>query len=537
MVNSLIKGLLAISVTSLLVACGGDEGCVPDSNTICRDNGAEPATLDPHRAQGVPASNVLRDMYEGLFTEGAGGEITWGMAENAQINDRVAVFNLRKNALWSNGDPVTAHDFVYSFRRAVDPKTNSDYAKILSPIVNADDIIKKKKPVESLGVKALDKHTLEIRLNVPTSYLRGMLTHSITYPVHEASVKKHGARFVRPENSVSNGPYVLAERSPDVHIKLKKNDNYHAADSVQVENIYYLAIKDRNTAEKLYRTGKIDFLDSLPPGKPLCERARKRYGSQLHEAAILGTYYYTFNMTKPKFQNKKLRHALALAIDRSHIVNTITGCGEVEAYSWVAKGAYRYKSPEMSYMKMTQKERETLARKLYAEAGYSAANPLKMDLLYNSSDGHRKIAVAVTGMWKKVLGVETTLENKEWKTFLKARKDKNTVEVARAGWIADYNDPHTFTEIFVSDHGQNDAHYANPAYDAQLAKANRELNVKKRMQMIAEAERILLEDMPIIPIYFYSSKNVINPALKGYKDNIMDHHPSRYMWLMRQPKK
>lgn len=536
MVNSLIKGLATLGLVSTLVACETDQGCQPDAETICRDNGAEPATLDPHRAQGVPAANVLRDMYEGLYTEGARGEITWGVAKDAQINDRVAVFNLREDALWSNGDQVTAHDFVYSFRRAVDPKTKSDYAKLLSPILNADAIIEGKKTPDMLGVKALDKHTLEIRLNLPTSYLTGMLTHSITYPVHRPSVEKHGARFVRAENSVTNGAYVLGARKPDEYIKLVKNDNFHSADSVKVKNVFYLPIKDRDTAEKLYRTGQLDFLDSLPTGKKNCDAARARYKAELHEHVILGTYYYTFNTKNPKFKNKKLRHALALAVDRSHLVNNITGCGEVEAYAWVAKGTRHYKSPEMPYMRMTQQERETLAKKLYKEAGYGPKNPLSIEVLYNTSEGHEKIAVAISGMWKKVLGVNTSLQNKEWKVFLEARKDENAVEVARAGWIGDYNDPHTFTEIFMSGHGQNDAHYENPAYDAKLVAANRELHRPTRMKMIAEAEKIFLEDMPIIPLYYYSSKNVINPELKGYKDNIMDHHASRYMWLMRKPK-
>ncbi len=543
--------LLAAALTAacfLSVACGQREELQPPVQTalvggasgqelatvqiLRRGNGTEPETLDPHRAEGVTAANVLRDLFEGLVTEAPDGTLIPGAAESWTLSDDglVYTFKLQGNGRWSNGDPVTADDFVYGLRRSADPATLSEYSAILYPIENAAEVVAGTLPSERLGVRAVDAQTLEIRLHSPTPYLLGLLTHASTYPVHRQSVEQHGARFARPGMLVSNGPFRLGEWVVQSHIRLLRNPQYRDDAHTTLNEVWYYPVENAEAELNRYRAGELDLTETVPARQ--IPWLRQNLPDELHIAPYLGSYVFGFNTTQPPFRDApKLRKALALALDREILTSKISGAGELPAYSWVPPvSGYTQQLPD--WAQWTQAERNAEAQRLYAEAGYSASRPLRMQLLYNTESNHRRLAVAMAAMWREVLGVETELLNQEWQVFLQTRRSRLDTQLFRYGWIGDYNDPYTFAEILESKHGLNDMGYSNPRYDALLAAAAREADPQQRMDMLAEAERVMLEDMPIVPLYFYVSKKMVKPWVAGMEANIMDHHHSRHLRIL-----
>ncbi|MBL8197600.1 MAG: peptide ABC transporter substrate-binding protein [Chromatiales bacterium] len=543
--------LLAAALTAacfLSVACGQREELQPPVQTalvggasgqelatvqiLRRGNGTEPETLDPHRAEGVTAANVLRDLFEGLVTEAPDGTLIPGAAESWTLSDDglVYTFKLQGNGRWSNGDPVTADDFVYGLRRSADPATLSEYSAILYPIENAAEVVAGTLPSERLGVRAVDAQTLEIRLHSPTPYLLGLLTHASTYPVHRQSVEQHGARFARPGTLVSNGPFKLGEWVVQSHIRLLRNPQYRDDAHTTLNEVWYYPVENAEAELNRYRAGELDLTETVPARQ--IPWLRQNLPDELHIAPYLGSYVFGFNTTQPPFRDApKLRKALALALDREILTSKISGAGELPAYSWVPPvSGYTQQLPD--WAQWTQVERNAKAQRLYAEAGYSASRPLRMQLLYNTESNHRRLAVAMAAMWREVLGVETELLNQEWQVFLQTRRSRLDTQLFRYGWIGDYNDPYTFAEILESKHGLNDMGYSNPRYDALLAAAAREGNPVRRMETLAEAERVMLEDMPIVPLYFYVSKKMVKPWVAGMEANIMDHHHSRHLRIL-----
>ncbi len=498
-----------------------------------KGNGPEPQSLNPHQSLGVPASNILRDLFEGLISEAPNGELIPGVAKHWEIDERGTryIFYLREQAKWSNGEPVTAHDFVYSWQRIVTPQTGSVYAQILAPILHANAIIQGKKEPTALAVKALDDHTLEVKLQGPTPYFLGLLTHSTTYPLHAATVKKYGNKFARANRLMSNGAYRLTEWVVQSHIILKRNPQYWDNSHTRIDTVYYYPIEDQSTELKRYRAGEIDFTHEIPLNQ--YKWIKKNLANDLHVAPYLGTYYYGFNLTKTPFKdNIKLRQALTMAIDRKIIAEKITGSGEIPAYGWVPPGISNYQAQSFAWRDMNKADRLAKAQKLYQQAGYSKANPLVIEVRYNTSENHKKIALAISSMWKKTLGVKVKLLNEEWKVFLANRKQKNT-EAFRSGWIADYNDAFSFAELLYSQHGINDTGYNNAHYDALLKQSAIEQDQEKRRQLLAQAEQIMLADYPIMPIYFYVTKRLVKPYVRGYQANIMDHHYTKNMYLAK----
>jgi oligopeptide transport system substrate-binding protein len=546
------RALAPAAIALFLAACGGD---VPSSaqsaaesastavggatgdelaaeQVLRRGNGAEPQTLDPHKAEGVPSSNIQRDLYEGLVGKAPNGDLVPGAAESWTISDDglVYTFELRESARWSNGDPVTADDFVYSLRRSVDPATLSRYSFMLRPIVNAEAITDGQAAPETLGVTALDTHSLEIRLRAPTPYFLGVLTHSAAYPVHRPTVEAHGDRWARPGTLVSNGAYKLDDWVVQSHIKLVRNPQYWDDANTTIEEVYYYAIENQATELKRYRANELDITNELPYKQ--LTWIRENVPDELTIAPYLGIYYYGFNVTRPPFEdNLPLRKALALAIDREIITGRVTAAGEIPAYGWVPEVSnYTQQRPE--WAAWSKAEREAEAKRLYAEAGYSEADPLEVQILYNTHENHKTIAVAVASMWKQVLGVETELLNEEWKVFLETRRKRETTEVFRAGWIGDYDDAYTFAELMHSENDLNDSGWVNPRYDELLELASNEGDLAERARYLQEAEQVLLEDLPIIPIYFYVTKRLVKPWVGGYENNIMDHHYTKDMFIL-----
>jgi len=514
------------SVTSLT-------GPAAAETVIHRGNGAEPESLDPHKLTGVPEANLTYDLSEGLLVLSPKAEPAPGVAESWDISDdgTTYTFHLRQDAKWSNGDPVTAEDFVYSFRRAVDPATASDYAPILSVIKNADPIINgEDKDLSKLGVEAVDAHTLKIALNASTPYFLGLMTHSISFPVHKATVETFGDQWTRPGNSVTNGPYMIQEWTPQSRIVLVKNPNFWDAANVKIDKVIYYPTEDIAEELKRFRAGELDITYTVPSDQ--IPWIRKNLAKQYHNVPYLGTYYYVVNLTRePLGSGLKLRQALALAIDRKILVEKITQAGQLPAYSWVPPGIPGYESALTFDAKMSQAERNEMAKKLFAEAGYGPDNPLNIELLYNTSDNHRKIAIAVAGMWKKTLGVNTALTNQEWKVYLDTR-DKKAFQEVRAAWIGDYPDASNFLDLFLSNAGErNDAGYNNAKFDELMRTAAVTANPQERAKLLHDAEQIFLDDIAIIPIYYYATNHLVADRVEGWVDNVLDYQLTRYLSL------
>ncbi len=509
-----------------------DEGVL---TTLNRGNGQEPQTLDPHLASGVPASNILRDLFEGLTGESPDGRIIPGAAQrwNISHDGTVYTFHLRRDARWSNGDPVTGADFVFGLQRSADPETASSYVHVLAPIQNAEAVISGEMPVTELGVHALDTYTVQITLNAPTPYFLGLLTHSSTYPVHQASLQAAGRDFSKPGNLVSNGAYRLQDWVVRSQVSLLKNPYYWDADNVAIDKVVYHAIEDQSAELKRYRSGELDWTEEVPNN--LFRWIQEHMADQLVVTPWLGSYYFGFNLTKEPFiDSPDLRRALALAIDREIITGKVTQFGEQPAFSLVPPGMPDYPRSVPEWAEWDQARREEEARRLYQNAGYSSEAPLRVEIRYNTSENHKKIALAIASMWKQVLGVEAGLVNEEWKVFLQNREQKSVTQVFRAGWIGDYNDAFSFLELFHSSHGRNDFGYSNPVYDRLLADIAKERIPIRRRRLMAAAEQILLQDQPIIPIYAYVTKRLVKPQLKGWENNIMDHHYSKHLYFETQ---
>lgn len=520
--------------TPQTVQVGGASGQELAAEQILRKgNGTEPESLDPHRAEGVTASNVLRDLFEGLVTEAPDGALIPGAAESWTISEdgRVYTFKLRPRGRWSNGDPVVAEDFAFGLRRSADPATLSEYSAILYPIENAYEVVNGSLPPEKLGVRALDARTLEIRLHSPTPYLLGLLTHSSTYPVHRPSVVKFGGKFARPGNLVSNGAYRLQAWVVQSYIQLVRNTHYWDNDQTVINEVWYYPVENAESELSRYRADEFDMTGTVPNRQ--IPWLRKNLPAELHIAPYLGSYSFGFNTAQPPFKdNIPLRKALTMALDRDILVGKITGAGEIAAYSWVPP-VTGYQNQQPVWATWTQEERNAEARRLYAQAGYSADKPLRVQLLHNTEINHRRLAVAMAAMWRDVLGVETEILNQEWQVFLQTRRTRIDTQVFRYGWIGDYNDPYTFAEILESKHGLNDMSYNNPRYDALLLQASRQADPAVRMGLLEEAERVMLDDMPMLPIYYYVSKQMVKPWVAGFVSNIMDHHHTRHFRILK----
>ncbi len=513
---------------------GGPSGTELDERQVLHvGNGAELQTLDPHRAEDVPSFNVHMDIYEGLISQSPKGDLVPGVATDWTVSEdgKTYVFNLRPEARWSNGDAVTAHDFVHSLRRAVDPKTLSVYSYILSPLLHADDITAGKRPPEELGVRALDDHKLEITLANPTPYFLELLAHSMAYPVHRATLEQHGDQWTRPGNLVGNGAFMLDEWVVQSHVKVVRNPYYWDNANTKLEEVWFHATEDQTAEMQRFRALELDMTEIIPAAQ--INFIRENLADELVVAPYLGSYYYGFNVTRPPFKdNPKLRRALSLAVNRDIITKQILNVGQISSYGFVPP-ITGYTQQQMSEASWTQEQRDAEAKRLYAEAGYGPNNQLRTQILYNTQEDHRRIAVAIASMWRQVLGVEAEILNQEWKVFLDTRTQRRDTQVYRQGWIGDYNDPFTYLEILRSTAGQNDTGYSNPEYDRLLDASQTTLDPQARMRVLEEAERLMLADMPILPLYIYVRPRLVQPWVGGYESNIMDRHRHKYMYVLK----
>jgi len=528
-----------IVAVAMMVAAGCEEpverdGEIPKAGVqvLHRGNGAEPASLDPHRSVGGPAANIQRDLFEGLVATAPDGAPMPGVAANWEVSpDGLTwMFHLRPNARWSNGDPVTARDFEFSFRRALDPATASDYASILSPILNAREVIAGRMPTTMLGVEAVDGNTLRIRLEGPTPYFLELLTHPMTFPVHPRSVIEHGDRYTRPGNLIGNGPFHLSEWVVQAHVKLVRNHHYWDSRNVAIDEVWYYPIANESSELAQYRAGEIDWTYNVPHQQ--FGWVQRNLGEELSAYPRLAVSYLGVNVSLPPFAGApELRRALSMALDRELITRSVTGGGEIPAFAWVPPiEGYESQAPE--WASWSRREQLDEAERLYRAAGYSRRTPLEVELLYAAGPNSQRLAVAIAAMWKEALGVHTDLRSEEFKVFLHSRGDLGRSGVFRSTWAADYRDPYSFAGLLASDSGLSDTGRRNARYDELLARSMMTADAAERAALLEEAERIVAEEQPVIPLYYFVTTRLVKPWVRGWAPNAMDVHPSRHFYLV-----
>ncbi|MCW8331681.1 ABC transporter substrate-binding protein [Photobacterium sp. SDRW27] len=486
---------------------------------LVRGNGTEVASLDPHKTEGVPESHVIRDLLEGLVNQDENGNTVPGVAESWETTDnRTFTFHLRKDAKWSNGDPVTAHDFVYSFKRAVDPATASPYSWYLemTTMKNADEIIAGKADKETLGVTAIDDNTLKIELEAAVPYFVKMMGHTTVKPVNQKVVEKYGDDWTKPENFVGNGAFALDKWVVNERIVLKRNPQYWDNDKTVIDQVTFLPIENQVAEMNRFLAGEIDITNELP--NEHFRRLKKDHSDVVSISGNLCSYYYGFNNAKAPFDDVRVRKALSYAIDRDIVTKALLGQGQKSGYFLTPEITANFNPVTPEYGKLTQKERNAKAKELLEEAGFGKGKPLEFTLLYNTSENHKKIAVAIASMWKKNLGVTANLENQEWKTYLDNRRQGN-FDVTRAGWCGDYNEASSFLSLMQSNNSSNDPKYHSKAYDAIMEKALNSTSESEREQLYIQAEKQLAKDMPIAPIYQYVKARLVSTKVGGYPSN------------------
>jgi oligopeptide transport system substrate-binding protein len=515
----------------LLSQCAGAEKVAPPGEQILNfGNGAEPKDLDPHVGANEPEFNIEQNIFEGLV--GKNPEtlaLVPGVAERWVITDagKTYTFFLRKDAKWSNGEPVTADDFVYSWRRLVDPKTASEYASQGNWLKNGKLIGQGKiRDLTQLGVRAKDPHTLVATLERPTPFFLATTYMSVMYPLPRKAIEKFGARWTRPENMVSNGPFLLEKWDVNKSIRLKKNPFYWDRENVRLTQVNIIPTENANTEENMFRTKQLDVTLRVPQDKiPLWTKDRT---GVFYSSPILATYCYRVNVTKPPLNDKRVRRALALGLDRSKIVKYVTQGGQSPARNWTPPGIKGFNPIPRFPSDLSQLGE---AKQLLREAGFPDGKGLPpIEILYNTDEGHKKIAEAVQQMWKINLGVKITMQNQEWKVFLNSERMLE-YQLARFTWNADYNDPNTFLELWMTENQNNQTGYSNLAYDHVLEAAANELDLEKRKAIFQKAEDIIGDEVPIIPIYTYTHSYLKAKKVQGWTSNIENFRPLKYVWI------
>ncbi len=500
-------------------------------NELRRGTAGEPDSLDPHRAVSAPALIVLNDLFEGLTTLDARGKPSMGAAETVALSKdgRTYTFKLRRGLQWSDGAPLTAEDFVFSFRRLADPKTGSaGLAAYTNLIKNGDAVLAGKAEPTSLGVTAPDAATVQIELTDPAPYALTVFALPSFAPVPRHQIDRHGSAWTRPENHVSNGAYRLAEWIPNSHVRVVRNDKFHAATSVTIASVVYRPIADLNGGLRLVQTGELDTLTNFPPER--LDYLKSDMPNTLHLAPSLGLVVYLFNHRLAKFQDPRVREALSISIDREVLTSKIVRTGDKPAFGLVPSGLPNYFSALPAAASNRGANGPKRARELLAAAGYSATKPLEVELLYHTSEEHKKIAVVVASMWQAI-GVRTTLRNAERQVAEVAARNGN-YEITRAAWFSPYDDPVGLLGFLRGDSPQNITGYVSDAADAALQRAQREVDLATRGKLLRQAERQMVADHAAIPLYFMVSRRLVAPRVKGWRDdNLTAFYGARYLSL------
>ncbi len=536
------KSLPSFSLMSLLLAlaCAAQNvvaASVPAGVALAakqewvRSNGSEPETLDPALAESVPANQIARDLFEGLTAINTSGKMVPGVAESwKQLNPTTWVFTLRKGAQFSNGDPISAEDFVYGWRRYLDPKTASQYATTLAPfILNGMDVAEGKKPVTELGVKALAKDQLEVKTPFPVAFLLDLLANTQFAPIHKATIDKFGKDWTKPGNMVGNGAFALKEWRVNSAVVLEKNPRYWDAKSVVLNKVSFLAIEDSNADVKMYQSGETDMVYLLPPGS--YEQMKKTYPAEVKNGPMLGLRFYALNNKDPMMKDLRVRKALSMVIDRDILASKVTADGQIPAYGLVIKGIAGADVTSYDWAKWPMDKRVAEAKKLLAEAGIKPGT--KISFTYNTDQYHKKMAIFAASEWKTKLGLETEMDNLEFKVLIKKRHD-GEFQIARHGWVADYNDATTFLTLVQCDSDANDNKNCNRKAEELITQGNQSSDPVKRKALLTEAARLVMEDYPMIPLLQYTLPRLLKSYVGGYfESNPMDHFRSKDFYIIK----
>jgi len=532
--------LLSVIILVGLTGCGGGESNVSAGNktgTLYWGNGTEPQSLDPQIATGVPEHHIISAVMEGLVLKDRKTlEPRPGVAKSWDISDdgRVYTFYLRDNARWSNGDPHTAHDYAWSWWRALQPALGNLYAYMLFPIENAQQYYEGDiSDFNKVGVKALNDRTLQVTLKYPTPYFLQLLDHYSLFPVHQATIEKfgdadqRGTRWTYEGNLVGNGPFQLVDWKINRRIVVQRNPHYWDKENVSLNEIIFIPIENIVTEERMFRAGQLHVTSSLPADKISVYREAK--DPELRIAPYLGTYYYRLNVRKPQLKDPRVRRALAMTVDRQKLVDNITKGGQLPAYAMTPPGTMGY------FPKSDLKFDPQGAKKLLADAGYPNGDGFPpTEILYNTNEGHRKVAVALQDMWKKHLNIDIRLLNQEWKVYLDS-ESAGQYEISRAGWIGDYVDPNNFLDLFLCGGGNNRTGWCNEEYDRLILDVAPSMSShSERLEVFQQAEKILLDDMPIIPIYTYTTVQLVDSSVKNFDANIMNAASYKDLYLQAE---
>jgi oligopeptide transport system substrate-binding protein len=532
------RHLLIITALILISACGRlatnvDTGTA--NQVLHLGNGSEPSGLDPHLITDVGASRIVAELLEGLIgldPKTLAAEPAAASSWKVSADLKTYTFYLNPNGKWSNGDKVVAQDFVYSWQRLLMPDLASEYSYQLFVVTGAEDyhtgIIE---DFNSVGVKAINDLTLQVELQAPTPYFLTLLSHPSTFPVHRPTIEEFGdiddpgSLWTRAGNYVGNGPFVLTEWALNRIIRIEKSPSYRDAEKIKLNEVRFYPIDNLSTEERMFRANTLHITESIPSEKIAVYQAKN--SREIKISPYFGTYYYRINTLKPPMDDKRIRLALAMTIDRQKIVTAITKGGQIPAYNFTPPDTEGFTARAKIPFDIER------AQQLLADAGYPGAEGLgPIEILYNTSEGHKKIAIAIQQMWKLALDIDVKLYNQDWKSSLITISNLD-YQVARSAWIGDYPDPNTFLDTMTTGNGNNRTGFTNAEYDALIRKAANTMDQQQRFEYFQQAEQILTEEVPVIPIYTYTQNYLRSNDVKGWHDNVLDYHPLKYVYLAR----
>ena len=535
--NHITQALLALGLlctTATIFAAQVPPGTVlAEKQELVRNNGSEPASLDPHKVESDVEFNIISDLFEGLVSVSPAGEIQPRLAEKWENKENtVWTFHLRPGITWSDGTAITAQDIVWSWQRLVSPLTASPYSSYPGNmhIVNAKEIAEGKKAPETLGVKAVDDATLEVTLTQPNAAFLAMLAHPSLVPIDKVLVNRFGEQWTKPEHIVTSGPYKLSAWVVNERIVAERNPRYWDNEHTVINKVTWLPIHSEAADVNRYKAGEIDIVYTVPINQ--FAQLKKTMGDQLNVSPQLATYYYEFNTTRPPFNDPRVRLALNMALDKDIIAEKVLGQGQRPAWliSQPDIGGVKLQNPE--YASWPREKRIAEAKKLLSEAGYSDSHPLVFNLLYNTSESHQRVAIAASSMWKKNLGVEAKLQNQEWKTMLDTMHTHN-FDAVRYAWIADYDDAATFLNNFRTGDSENTSQYSNPAYDEALKNAAKASDGVTRGKYYQQAEDLLAKDVPAVPVYHYVRTHLVKPWVGGFTPDKLGYYFTKDMYIKK----
>jgi oligopeptide transport system substrate-binding protein len=527
-------GALALATCASVVAWGA---VIPPGTLLAakqemvRNNGAEPESLDPQLIESATAFNVLIDLFEGLTALDNHAHVVPGVAQSWQQTDPTTwVFKLRANALWSNGAPVTAQDFVYGWHRLVDPRNAAPLGSTYGAyILNGVAITQGKLPVAALGVRAIDATTLEVKTPGPLPFLPYLLVNSEFAPTPRATIERLGHDWTKPGSMVSNGAYVLRDWQVNSKVVVEKNPTYWDAANVQLTRVTYLPVEDSNADLKLYQSGESDFVQRLAPGT--YESLKAQYPKEMHNGAMIAMRFYALNNTDPLLKDVRVRKALSMVIDREILSSKVTADGQAPLYGMTVKGSEGVDTVRYDWADWPMDKRVAEARRLLAEAGVKPGTHLKF--VYNTSDYHKRMGLFAASEWKTKLGLDTDMESMEFKVLIRKRHTGD-YQIARHAWIPGHADVTGFLELVECGNDANDNKSCDKAADEVIRQAGATIDPVRRKALMTQAVRLEMDDYPMIPLLQMSLPRLVKPWIGGYDDsNDQDAFRSKDFYVIR----